>query len=148
MNRSFRRPAAARRRRSIWSRNWSGAGTRSTYFVRKSLTRKAWRNNSTFISTSSRHGRWAVTPVCGISNEFAAKTAARGFPREKILLIYYGYDAANFPFRPQPLLERRPAVVVMHGSFDAHHLGEIAFDAIRHVVQNRPGTIFRFVGRR
>lgn len=92
--------------------------------------------------------RYGVDGVCAISNEFAAQIAARGFPREKTLPIYYGYDAANFPFRPQTPPEGRPAVVVMHGSFDAHHLGEIAFDAIRHVVQNRPGTVFRFVGRR
>lgn len=48
----------------------------------------------------------------------------------------------------QPPLENRPAIVVMHGSFDAHHLGEIAFGAMKHVTKNRPGIIFRFVGRR
>jgi glycosyltransferase involved in cell wall biosynthesis len=36
----------------------------------------------------------------------------------------------------------------MHGSFDAHHLGQIALDAIRVVVAKRPETIFRFVGKR
>jgi glycosyltransferase involved in cell wall biosynthesis len=45
-------------------------------------------------------------------------------------------------------VENRPPVVVMHGSFDAHHLGPIAFDAIKLVVANKPETIFRFVGRR
>ena len=36
----------------------------------------------------------------------------------------------------------------MHGSFDAHHLGRIALEAVKVVVAQRPDTIFRFVGRR
>ena len=36
----------------------------------------------------------------------------------------------------------------MHGSFDAHHLGQIAFDAVKFVAAKRPETIFRFVGKR
>lgn len=92
--------------------------------------------------------RYGVDGVLAISNELADRFRERGFPREKVLPMFYGYDAARFPFRVQPVLAGRPAVVVMHGSFDAHHLGEIAFGAIQHVVQNRPGTIFRFVGRR
>jgi glycosyltransferase involved in cell wall biosynthesis len=92
--------------------------------------------------------RYGVDGVCAISDEFAARLAARGYPREKILPIYYGYDAKNFPFRAQSAIEGRKSIVVMHGSFDAHHLGEIAFGAMRHVVEKRPGTIFRFVGRR
>ena len=92
--------------------------------------------------------RYGVDGVLAISGELADRMCQRGFPRGKILPIYYGYAAANFPFRTQPVFEGRPSVVVMHGSFDAHHLGEIAFGAMRHVVQNRPGTIFRFVGRR
>jgi glycosyltransferase involved in cell wall biosynthesis len=36
----------------------------------------------------------------------------------------------------------------MHGSFDAHHLGRIAFDAVKLVLAQKPETIFRFVGKR
>ena len=36
----------------------------------------------------------------------------------------------------------------MHGSFDAHHLGQIAFDAIQFVTRQRPGVVFRFVGKK
>jgi glycosyltransferase involved in cell wall biosynthesis len=36
----------------------------------------------------------------------------------------------------------------MHGSFDAHHIGRIAFDAAQYVTKQRPGVIFRFVGQR
>jgi glycosyltransferase involved in cell wall biosynthesis len=112
------------------------------YIAPKPLVRALMRYE---ISLPVRYG---VDGVLAISDEFAARLAARGYPREKIRPIYYGYDAGKFPFRAQSVVEGRNSVVVMHGSFDAHHLGEIAFGAIRYVVQNRPGTIFRFIGRR
>jgi glycosyltransferase involved in cell wall biosynthesis len=92
--------------------------------------------------------RYGVDGVCAISDEFARRLAARGYPREKICPIYYGYDAAAFPLRTQLPPPGQPPVVVMHGSFDAHHLGEIAFGAVKFVVAKKPETIFRFVGRR
>ena len=92
--------------------------------------------------------RYGVDGVCAISDEFAERLAARGYPREKICPIYYGYDAAAFPLRSQLPSAGQPPVVVMHGSFDAHHLGQIAFDAVKTVVAKKPETIFRFVGRR
>ena len=79
------------------------------------------------ISLPSRYG---VDGVLTVSDTLADFFAERGFPREKILPIYYGYDAEKFPFRARPA-PAIPPVVVMHGSFDAHHLGPIAFDAIR-----------------
>jgi glycosyltransferase involved in cell wall biosynthesis len=91
--------------------------------------------------------RYNVDGVCAISDEFADRLAARGYPREKICPIYYGYDAAAFPLRGEIPSPTNP-VVVMHGSFDAHHLGPIAFDAVKTVVAKKPETIFRFVGRR
>jgi glycosyltransferase involved in cell wall biosynthesis len=92
--------------------------------------------------------RYGVNGVCAISDEFADRLAARGYPREKIRPIYYGYDASSFPLRSRPPLPGQPPVVVMHGSFDAHHLGAIALGAARTVVAKRPETVFRFVGRR
>ena len=94
------------------------------------------------ISLPSRFG---VDGVMTVSGALADLFVERGFPREKILPIYYGYDAGKFPFRAQ-LLPKNPPVIVMHGSFDAHHLGPIAFDAIRLVTRQRPGVVFRFVG--
>lgn len=92
--------------------------------------------------------RYNVDGVCAISDEFADRLAARGFPRAKICPIYYGYDAQAFPLRTQPPPAGQPPVVVMHGSFDAHHLGAIAFEAAKAVVARKPETVFRFVGRR
>jgi glycosyltransferase involved in cell wall biosynthesis len=92
--------------------------------------------------------RYGVEGVCAISDEFASRLAGRGYPRAAICPIYYGYDAQAFPLRTQGPPVGQPPVVVMHGSFDAHHLGAIALDAVRTVAAQRPDTIFRFVGRR
>jgi glycosyltransferase involved in cell wall biosynthesis len=92
--------------------------------------------------------RYHVDGVCAISDEFADRLAARGYPRARICPIYYGYDAQAFPLRARPPAVGQPPVVVMHGSFDAHHLGAIAFEAVQTVVAKRPETVFRFVGRR
>ena len=92
--------------------------------------------------------RYHVDGVGAISDEFADRLAARGYPREKICPIYYGYDARAFPLRRQWPPPGRPPVIVMHGSFDAHHLGRIAFESAKLVTVRKPGTIFRFVGER
>src|SRR5208282_4124032 len=54
--------------------------------------------------------RYDVDGVCAISDEFAGRLAARGYPRGKICPIYYGYDAQAFPLRGQPPLPGRPPV--------------------------------------
>ena len=97
------------------------------------------------ISMPSRFGADGVLTV---SDTLADLFAERGFPREKILPIYYGYDAGKFPFRAQSPPGNQPPVVVMHGSFDAHHLGQIAFDAMQFVTRQRPEVVFRFVGKK
>jgi glycosyltransferase involved in cell wall biosynthesis len=92
--------------------------------------------------------RYGVDGVLAISDTLADYFVERGYPREKILPIYFGYAARYFPFYVRMIAPHRPPIIVMHGSFDAHHLGNIAFRAIRHVTQRRPGAIFRFVGQR
>ena len=92
--------------------------------------------------------RYGVDGVLAISDSLADYFVERGYPREKILPIYYGYAAEYFPFQSRSTAENRPPVVVMHGSLDFHHLGDIAFEAIRHVTLKRPDTVFRFVGQR
>jgi glycosyltransferase involved in cell wall biosynthesis len=95
----------------------------------------------------SMPSRYRVDGALTISDTLTDYFAERGFPREKIQPIYYGYDADKFPFHARTVGTERPSVVVMHGSFDAHHLGKIAREAIALVTKQRPGTIFRFVGR-
>lgn len=113
----------------------------------------AWMAPRPIIKALERYevsmpARYGVDGALAISDTLADYFVERGFPREKILPIYYGYDADKFPFHPRTIDKNRPPVIVMHGSFDAHHLGEIARNAIRLVTQQRPGTIFRFVGRK
>jgi glycosyltransferase involved in cell wall biosynthesis len=95
----------------------------------------------------SMPSRFGVDGALTVSDTLADLFAEHGFPREKILPIYYGYDAETFPFQARPA-PQQPPVIVMHGSFDAHHLGQIAMDAIRLVTRQRPGVVFRFVGKK
>jgi glycosyltransferase involved in cell wall biosynthesis len=90
--------------------------------------------------------RYDADGVLAVSDTLAELFASRGYPRRKIHTMYYGYDAEKFPFHAY--FPSTPPVVAMHGSFDAHHLGEIAFGAIRRVTKKRPGTIFRFIGKK
>jgi glycosyltransferase involved in cell wall biosynthesis len=92
--------------------------------------------------------RYAVDGVLAISDRLADLFVERGFDRQKIQPIYFGYAADYFPFQPRQPAGSGPAVVVMHGSLDFHHLGPTAFGAIRLVTRERPGTIFRFVAQR
>lgn len=91
--------------------------------------------------------RYGVDGALTVSDALADCFVNRGFPREKILPIYYGYDSDKFPFVARTADKSRPPVIVMHGSFDAHHLGKIALGAVRFVTRQRPEAIFRFVGR-
>ena len=74
--------------------------------------------------------RYGVDGVCTVSDTLADYFVERGFSRKKICPIYYGYDSEHFLFREKSPEKKSSPVIVMHGSFDAHHLGKIAFDAI------------------
>jgi len=91
--------------------------------------------------------RYGVDGVCTVSDELADYIVKCGYPRERTLPIYYGYAAEHFPFREKMPVANRPPVVVMHGSLDFHHLGEIALGAVQHVTQARPDAVFRFIGQ-
>jgi len=94
------------------------------------------------LSLPQRHDADAVLTV---SDELAERFAQMGFDEDRLLPIYFGHDAELFRLSTEP----KPDVptVVMHGSFDRHHLGPIALDAIVAVSQARPETRFLFVGR-
>lgn len=91
--------------------------------------------------------RYHVDGTLTVSDTLADLFAERGFPRDKIMPIYYGYDSDKFSFVARAVEKNRPPVIVMHGSFDAHHLGDIALGAIGYVTKKKPGVVFRFVGR-
>lgn len=95
--------------------------------------------------------RYHVDGVLTVSTPLAERIAKAGFPAERIRPIQYGYDAKLFVPAAETGgdggLTGKPAVVVMHGSFDEHHLGPIARDAVCRVAAARPDVIFRFVGR-
>lgn len=94
------------------------------------------------LSLPRRH---QVEGVMTVSDPLAARLAATGYPSDRIRAIQYGYDATRFV---PPAVEPDPAnpVVVMHGSFDRHHLGPIAREAVATVTRRRPGVTFRFLG--
>ncbi|MCX8156874.1 MAG: glycosyltransferase [Verrucomicrobiae bacterium] len=92
--------------------------------------------------------RYGADGVLAISDTMAEHLAQAGCPRERICPIYFGYDPAVFPLRPPDLVPppEKP-VVVMHGSFDQHHLGPIALEGMAELVRRRPEVVLRFVGR-
>jgi glycosyltransferase involved in cell wall biosynthesis len=91
--------------------------------------------------------RYEVDGVLAVSDTLADFFSERGFPSDRICPIYYGYDADKFSFVARTAEKGRPPVIVMHGSFDAHHLGNIALGAVRFVTRKKPNAVFRFVGR-
>lgn len=84
--------------------------------------------------------------VLTVSDPLRERILATGYPAERTRAIYYGYDASLF--RPAVGPRATTAEVVMHGSFDHHHLGPIAHRAVAEVLRLRPGVRFRFVGPR
>jgi glycosyltransferase involved in cell wall biosynthesis len=113
-----------------------------------------WRMPRTLLRSLERYElslprRYDADAVLTVSDTLADRLAGNGCPRERLTPIYYGYDAARFAFDPAALAARQdqPPVVVMHGSFDHHHLGAVALGALARVRRERPETVFRFVGQ-
>lgn len=80
-----------------------------------------------------------------ISDELADLFSDAGYPKDRILPIYYGYDGKLF----QPTFEPSPTpLVVMHGSLDHHHINEFGASALKQIYAKRPDTKFRFVGHK
>ena len=87
--------------------------------------------------------------IMTVSDPLAEVFAEAGYPLPRICPIYYGYDAEKFPLRPWPPATNKgqAPVVIMHGSFDQHHLGPIARGAMLEVHRRRPEVLFKFVGK-
>lgn len=92
--------------------------------------------------------RFHADAVLTVSDALRDRFVAAGVPPDRIHPIYYGYDADLFRRGPDdPPPANKPPVIVMHGSFDHHHLGAIARDAVVSIARQRPDTRFRFIGR-
>lgn len=91
--------------------------------------------------------RFSADGVLTVSTPLAERFLATGIPEERVQAIQYGFDARLF----QPATEADPPggppVVLMHGSFDEHHLGRIARETVERVAAAQPEVVFRFVGR-
>lgn len=94
--------------------------------------------------------RFDADGVMTVSTPLAERFMATGYPENRIRVIQYGYDAGLFrpdPSSPPDPNGSQPPVVVMHGSFDTHHLGPIAREALLHLHARRPELRFRFLGK-
>ncbi len=93
------------------------------------------------LSLPKRHNADAVLTV---SDELARRFAETGYAADRLHPVHYGYDAKLFQLKTG---NREPGTVVMHGSFDTHHLGPIAIRTITDIALDRPETHFLFIGR-
>jgi len=91
--------------------------------------------------------RYGADGVLTVSDTLADHIVRTGYPRERIRPIYYGYDSALFAPASAASTGKREPGVVMHGSFDHHHLGPIALGALGVVNRARPDVPFLFVGQ-
>jgi glycosyltransferase involved in cell wall biosynthesis len=94
--------------------------------------------------------RFCADAVLTVSDTLADYFAEAGYPRARLLPIYYGYDAGLFGLDEAALAARTdaPPTIVMHGSLDHHHLRRIALEAVARVQAQRPDAVFKFVGHR
>ena len=89
--------------------------------------------------------RYDADAVLTVSTELAKRFIDNGYPESRTQTIHYGYDATLFPFSStSPALT---PTVVMHGSFDTHHLGPLAIEAITQIARAKPETHFLFIGK-
>lgn len=84
--------------------------------------------------------------VLTVSDGLRERVMANGYPGERVLAAYYGYDASLFRRQSMERGPDRRPIVVMHGSFDHHHLGRIAKSAFLDLARRRPEVRFRMVG--
>lgn len=92
--------------------------------------------------------KYQVEGVMTVSHPLADRLVAAGYEADRICPILYGFDSDCFQPGPisTPSQEAMP-LVVMHGSFDKHHLGPIATELLTEVWRQRPQVRFRFIGR-
>ena len=90
--------------------------------------------------------KYQADAILTVSDPLADRFADAGFPMKRTKAIYYGFDSDLFRPPARWNVDDSKPVIVMHGSFDKHHLGPIIRDAIDFIATKRPGLTFRFVG--
>ncbi len=90
--------------------------------------------------------RFKADGVLTVSDGLRERVIANGYPAGLVFPAYYGYDASLFRRRSPGGAPTGAPRVVMHGSFDYHHLGPIACRAVIEVARRRPETRFRMIG--
>lgn len=92
--------------------------------------------------------RYDADVVYTVSDELLDRFAEVGIPREKLHPFYFGIDAQlfkNVDWSPQSEMNEAPEIV-MHGSFDHHHLGELALESTLTTLKRHEGVRFVFIG--
>lgn len=89
--------------------------------------------------------RYNANAVLTVSKELCRRFIETGFDSSRIITINYGYDSELFKLSKIKI--KSSPTVVMHGSFDTHHLGEIATKSIYLIAKSRPEVRFLFVGK-
>ncbi len=90
--------------------------------------------------------RYNADFILTVSKELSQRFIENGFDESRVFSINYGYDSQLF--KPKQLKPKHPPTIVMHGSFDTHHLGKIATEAIFSITQLKPDVHFLFIGKK
>ncbi len=92
--------------------------------------------------------RYQADQILTVSDELLERFHKLGVERSRLHPFYFGIDAnlfASTGWEPQLSMQESPEVV-MHGSFDHHHLGPLALEATLLTLGRHPGIRFRFIG--
>lgn len=92
--------------------------------------------------------RYNADVVYTVSDELLDRFAAVGISREKLFSFYFGIDSRLFThaeWSPESEMNEAPEIV-MHGSFDHHHLGGLALEATLLTLKRHSGVRFVFIG--
>lgn len=81
-----------------------------------------------------------------VSDALRERFIKAGVSPDHICTIYYGYDPEKFKFNENSNYD--PYLIVMHGSFDRHHIGKLASDAIMDILKIETRSRIRFIGKR
>lgn len=102
--------------------------------------------------------RYQANAVLTVSDALKRRFIEAGTPEERLQTIYFGFDAAHFPWSRRENSSWGPRIpgrwmLVMHGSMDAHHLGGMLEDALVQLNQWSQSQVdtaitMRFIGKR